>query len=124
MHYTSLSVIPLIAHYILLVVEQRNPLLHLKQTAVSRTKRRYKRKNASPAKKGTSPLKRRIPGNSLAKSSPSKTIPHLLISKEAHSGFKVDLNLKYCIIIMIIIFISIIINSHIVINSSKSTQLF
>ncbi|MCJ8732420.1 hypothetical protein PDJAM_G00211280 [Pangasius djambal] len=37
------------------VVEQRNPLLHLKQTAVGRTKRRYKRKNASPAKKGAIP---------------------------------------------------------------------
>ncbi|MCI4378310.1 hypothetical protein PGIGA_G00214420 [Pangasianodon gigas] len=72
------------------VVEQRNPLLHLKQTAVGRTKRRYKRKNASPAKKGSSPLKRLIPGNSPAKSSPSKTIPLLLKGKEALSGFKIE----------------------------------
>ncbi|XP_024142544.1 DNA repair protein REV1 isoform X1 [Oryzias melastigma] len=44
-------------------VEQKNPLLQLKQSAVGtgvgRVKRRYKRKNAvSPLKKGTSPLKR------------------------------------------------------------------
>ncbi|KAF4087241.1 hypothetical protein AMELA_G00093360 [Ameiurus melas] len=72
------------------VVEQRNPLLQLKQTVVGRTKRRYKRKNASPAKKGASPLKRLIPGNSPAKSSPSKTIPLLLKEKEALSGFKIE----------------------------------
>ncbi|XP_017325602.1 DNA repair protein REV1 isoform X2 [Ictalurus punctatus] len=71
-------------------VEQRNPLLQLKQTVVGRTKRRYKRKNASPAKKGASPLKRLIPGNSPAKSSPSKTIPLLLKDKEALSGFKIE----------------------------------
>ncbi|XP_060785615.1 DNA repair protein REV1 isoform X2 [Neoarius graeffei] len=71
-------------------VEQRNPLLHLKRTAVGRTKRRYKRKNASPAKKGASPLKRLIPGNSPAKSSPSKTIPVLLKGGEALSGFKIE----------------------------------
>lgn len=84
-------------HYsiILLVVEQRNPLLYLKQSAVNKTKRRNKRKNASPAKKGTSPLKRLIPGNSPAKSSPSKTIPLLLKGKEALAGFKVELHLNY-----------------------------
>ncbi|XP_047671144.1 DNA repair protein REV1 isoform X2 [Tachysurus fulvidraco] len=71
-------------------VEQRNPLLYLKQSAVNKTKRRYKRKNASPAKKGTSPLKRLIPGNSPAKSSPSKTIPLLLKGKEALAGFKME----------------------------------
>ncbi|TSL16125.1 DNA repair protein REV1 [Bagarius yarrelli] len=72
------------------VVEQRNSLLHLKQTAIGKTKRRYKRKNASPAKKGANTLKRLIPGNSPAKSSPSKTIPLLLKSKEAPSGFKME----------------------------------
>ncbi|KAI5621297.1 DNA repair protein REV1 isoform X2 [Silurus asotus] len=71
-------------------VEQRNPLLHLKQTAVGKTKRRYKRKNASPAKKGASPLKRLVSGNSPAKSSPSKTIPLLLKGKDALSGFKIE----------------------------------
>lgn len=93
--YTSLGNTLLITHSILLVVEQRNPLLQLKQTVVGRTKRRYKRKNASPAKKGASPLKRLIPGNSPAKSSPSKTIPLLLKDKEALSGFKVDLHLAF-----------------------------
>ncbi|XP_078796223.1 DNA repair protein REV1 isoform X2 [Oryzias latipes] len=44
-------------------VEQKNPLLQLKQpavgTGIGRVKRRYKRKNAvSPLKKGTSPMKR------------------------------------------------------------------
>ncbi|KAG7331285.1 hypothetical protein KOW79_005254 [Hemibagrus wyckioides] len=72
------------------VVEQRNPLLHLKQTAVGKTKRRYKRKNASPVKKSASPLKRLIPGNSPAKSSPSKTIPLLLKGNEALPGFKME----------------------------------
>ncbi|XP_062862331.1 DNA repair protein REV1 isoform X2 [Trichomycterus rosablanca] len=55
-------------------VVQRNPLLQLKQAAVGRTKRRYKKKNASPLKKGASPLKRLVPENSPAKSSPSKTL--------------------------------------------------
>lgn len=94
MYDTSLGDLRLITQ-ILLVVEQRNPLLHLKRTAVGRTKRRYKRKNASPAKKGASPLKRLIPGNSPAKSSPSKTIPVLLKGGEALSGFKVDLRLMH-----------------------------
>ncbi|KAM3861812.1 DNA repair protein REV1-like [Diretmus argenteus] len=56
-------------------LEQRNPLLQLKQSGVGfsigRVKRRYKRKNAvSPVKKGASPLKRRHTG-----SSPAKTLP-------------------------------------------------
>uniref|UniRef100_A0A8B9LRL1 DNA repair protein REV1 n=1 Tax=Astyanax mexicanus TaxID=7994 RepID=A0A8B9LRL1_ASTMX len=60
----------------------KNPLLQLKQPAVAKMKRRYKRKNASPAKKGASPLKRLLPGNSPAKSSPSKTIPLSLKSND------------------------------------------
>uniref|UniRef100_A0A8B9LXI5 DNA repair protein REV1 n=1 Tax=Astyanax mexicanus TaxID=7994 RepID=A0A8B9LXI5_ASTMX len=64
------------------LLEQRNPLLQLKQPAVAKMKRRYKRKNASPAKKGASPLKRLLPGNSPAKSSPSKTIPLSLKSND------------------------------------------
>ncbi|KAI4892709.1 hypothetical protein NFI96_015304, partial [Prochilodus magdalenae] len=72
------------------VVEQRNPLLQLKQPAVGRVKRRYKRRNASPVKKGTSPLKRLLPGNSPAKSSPSKTIPISLKSKDAPPGLKIE----------------------------------
>uniref|UniRef100_A0A3B1IKC7 DNA repair protein REV1 n=1 Tax=Astyanax mexicanus TaxID=7994 RepID=A0A3B1IKC7_ASTMX len=72
------------------VVEQRNPLLQLKQPAVAKMKRRYKRKNASPAKKGASPLKRLLPGNSPAKSSPSKTIPLSLKSNDVPLGFKTE----------------------------------
>lgn len=54
------------------VVEQKNPLLQLKQSGVGigigRVKRRYKRKNAvSPVKKGPSPVKRRQMTNSPAK---------------------------------------------------------
>uniref|UniRef100_A0A672QFP1 DNA repair protein REV1 n=1 Tax=Sinocyclocheilus grahami TaxID=75366 RepID=A0A672QFP1_SINGR len=45
------------------------------QPAVGKLKRRYKKRNASPAKKGPSPLKKLFPGNSPAKSSPSKTLP-------------------------------------------------
>ncbi|XP_047457742.1 DNA repair protein REV1 isoform X2 [Mugil cephalus] len=55
--------------------EQRNPLLQLKQPGmgigIGRVKRRYKRKNVSPLKKGASPLKRRQATNSPAKSIPS-----------------------------------------------------
>ncbi|CAJ1079672.1 DNA repair protein REV1 isoform X2 [Xyrichtys novacula] len=56
-------------------VEQKNPLLQLKQSGVGisigRVKRRYKRKNAvSPAKKGPSPQKKRLMTNS-----PAKTLP-------------------------------------------------
>ncbi|XP_053732507.1 DNA repair protein REV1 [Synchiropus splendidus] len=47
--------------------EPKNPLLQLKQS-VGRVKRRYKRKNVSPAKRNPSPLK---------KHSPKKTLPPL-----------------------------------------------
>uniref|UniRef100_A0A8C4HFH3 DNA repair protein REV1 n=1 Tax=Dicentrarchus labrax TaxID=13489 RepID=A0A8C4HFH3_DICLA len=46
-----------------LSVEQKNPLLQLKQSGIGigRVKRRYKRKNAvSPVKKGPSPVKRKL----------------------------------------------------------------
>ncbi|XP_016110482.1 DNA repair protein REV1-like [Sinocyclocheilus grahami] len=56
-------------------VEQKNTLPQLKQPAVGKLKRRYKKRNASPAKKGPSPHKKLFPGNSPAKSSPSKTLP-------------------------------------------------
>uniref|UniRef100_H3D8N4 DNA repair protein REV1 n=1 Tax=Tetraodon nigroviridis TaxID=99883 RepID=H3D8N4_TETNG len=52
------------------VLEQKNPLLQLKQSGVGlgRVKRRYKRKNAgSPVKKGLSPVKRNRATNSPAK---------------------------------------------------------
>lgn len=54
--------------------EVKNPLLQLKQAVVGpgRAKRQYKRKNnASPAKNGPSPIKRRP----LANNSPAKTLP-------------------------------------------------
>lgn len=56
-------------------VEQKKTFPQLKQPAVGKLKRRYKKRNASPAKKGPSPLKKLFPGNSPAKSSPSKMIP-------------------------------------------------
>uniref|UniRef100_A0A673HZ90 DNA repair protein REV1 n=1 Tax=Sinocyclocheilus rhinocerous TaxID=307959 RepID=A0A673HZ90_9TELE len=56
-------------------VEQKNTFPQLKQPAVGKLKRRYKKRNASPAKKGPSPHKKLFPGNSPAKSSPSKTLP-------------------------------------------------
>ncbi|KAM4558025.1 DNA repair protein REV1 [Odontesthes bonariensis] len=64
------------------MVEQKNPLLQLKQPGVGigigRVKRRYKRKNAvSPLKKGTSPLKRHHTTNS-----PAKIIPPPIRSRE------------------------------------------
>ncbi|KAL6484834.1 hypothetical protein MHYP_G00068790 [Metynnis hypsauchen] len=71
-------------------VEQRNPLLQLKQPAVGRVKRHYKRRNASPVKKGASPLKRLLPGNSPAKSSPSKTIPLSFKCKDAPPDLKIE----------------------------------
>ncbi|KAI7808932.1 putative DNA repair protein REV1, partial [Triplophysa rosa] len=56
-------------------VEQKKLFPQLKQPAVGKTKRRYKRKNASPAKNGPSPLKKLLQtGNSPAKSSPSKMV--------------------------------------------------
>ncbi|XP_031439288.1 DNA repair protein REV1 isoform X3 [Clupea harengus] len=71
-------------------VEEKNPLLQLKQPAAGRTKRRYKRKNASPAKKGPSPLKRLHPGTSPAKSSPSKPPPPAFRLKDDPSGLKTE----------------------------------
>ncbi|KAL2081111.1 hypothetical protein ACEWY4_022964 [Coilia grayii] len=56
-------------------VEPKNPLLQLKQPLAGKTKRRYKRRVGSPAKKGPSPLKRPHPGSSPAKASPSKLPP-------------------------------------------------
>ncbi|XP_067265079.1 DNA repair protein REV1 [Chanodichthys erythropterus] len=56
-------------------VEQKNTFPQLKQPAVGKLKRRYKKRNTSPAKKGPSPLKKLFPGNSPAKSSPSKIPP-------------------------------------------------
>ncbi|XP_053295980.1 DNA repair protein REV1 isoform X1 [Pleuronectes platessa] len=63
------------------MLEQKNPLMQLKQsgagTGVGRMKRRYKRKNAaSPVKKGPSPTKRRHTTNS-----PAKTLPPLTTSR-------------------------------------------
>ncbi|KAF7665715.1 hypothetical protein LDENG_00134690 [Lucifuga dentata] len=62
------------------MVEQKNPLLQLKQSGVGisigRVKRRYKKKNAgSPAKKGASPLKRHHTGLSPAKTQPLTVKP-------------------------------------------------
>uniref|UniRef100_A0A8C1T9K4 DNA repair protein REV1 n=1 Tax=Cyprinus carpio TaxID=7962 RepID=A0A8C1T9K4_CYPCA len=68
-------------------VEKKKPFPQLKQPAVGKLKRRYKKRNASPAKKGPSPLKKLFPGNSPAKSSPSKTLPLPL----KHPGLKVSL---------------------------------
>lgn len=69
-------------------VEQRNPLLQLKQSGagIGRVKRRYKRKNAvSPVKKGPSPLKKRPMINS-----PAKTLPLPVKSREAVSIVKTE----------------------------------
>ncbi|XP_074551111.1 DNA repair protein REV1 [Halichoeres trimaculatus] len=69
-------------------VEQRNPLLQLKQSGVGigRVKRRYKRKNAvSPVKKGPSPLKKRPMINS-----PAKTLPLPVKSRETASIVKTE----------------------------------
>uniref|UniRef100_A0A8C1TDT6 DNA repair protein REV1 n=1 Tax=Cyprinus carpio TaxID=7962 RepID=A0A8C1TDT6_CYPCA len=70
-----------------ITVEKKKPFPQLKQPAVGKLKRRYKKRNASPAKKGPSPLKKLFPGNSPAKSSPSKTLPLPL----KHPGLKVSL---------------------------------
>ncbi|KTF94608.1 hypothetical protein cypCar_00026285 [Cyprinus carpio] len=67
-----------------ITVGKKNPFPQLKQPAVGKLKRRYKKRNASPAKKGPSPLKKLFPGNSPAKSSPSKTLPLPL----KHPGLK------------------------------------
>lgn len=69
------------------VVEQKNPFPQLKQPAVGKTKRRYKKRNASPAKKGPSPLKKLLQtGNSPTKSSPSKIVPLPI----KHQGLKTE----------------------------------
>uniref|UniRef100_A0A8C9VLU8 DNA repair protein REV1 n=1 Tax=Scleropages formosus TaxID=113540 RepID=A0A8C9VLU8_SCLFO len=77
------------------VVEAKNPLLQLKQVAAAgRTKRRYKRKNASPAKGVPSPLKSRLHGNSPAKSSPAKSSPAKRLPyalKQEHAGGEMKL---------------------------------
>ncbi|XP_029315447.1 DNA repair protein REV1 isoform X2 [Cottoperca gobio] len=69
-------------------LEQKNPLLQLKQSGlgVGRVKRRYKRKNvASPVKKGPSPAKRRHTANS-----PAKTLPSPLKSREPMNTLKTE----------------------------------
>ncbi|XP_041940094.1 DNA repair protein REV1 [Alosa sapidissima] len=71
-------------------VKQKNPLLQLKQPAAGRTKRRYKKRDASPAKKGPSPLKRLHPATSPAKSSPSKPTPPPFRLKDDPSGLKTE----------------------------------
>uniref|UniRef100_A0A4W4E633 DNA repair protein REV1 n=1 Tax=Electrophorus electricus TaxID=8005 RepID=A0A4W4E633_ELEEL len=68
------------------VAEQRNPLLLLRQPASGRTYRRHKRRNASPTKKGASPLKR----NSPAKPSSSKPNPLPLKGTDMPPGFKIE----------------------------------
>ncbi|KAF3843412.1 hypothetical protein F7725_002261 [Dissostichus mawsoni] len=69
-------------------VEQKNPLLQLKQpgVGVGRVKRRYKRKNAgSPVKKGPSPVKRQNTTNS-----PAKTLPPPLKPREPINTLKTE----------------------------------
>lgn len=69
------------------VLEQKNPLLQLKESGVGigRMKRRYKRKNAiSPVKKGPSPLKR-----NQATKSPAKIPPPSIKAQEPLSMMKV-----------------------------------
>lgn len=71
-------------------VEQKNPLLQLKQSGlgvgIGRVKRRYKRKNAvSPIKKGPSPQKRRHMTNS-----PAKTLPPPVKSREPMNVLKTE----------------------------------
>ncbi|KAM9344124.1 DNA repair protein REV1 [Pholidichthys leucotaenia] len=70
------------------ILEQKNPLLQLKQPGVGigRVKRRYKRKNViSPVKKGGSPLKKRHMTNS-----PAKTLPLPVRSQESVSILKTE----------------------------------
>lgn len=71
-------------------VDQKNPLLQLKQSGIGvvigRVKRRYKRKNAtSPVKKGPSPLKRRHVANS-----PGKMLPPSIKSRETMNILRVS----------------------------------
>ncbi|XP_056245777.1 DNA repair protein REV1 isoform X1 [Seriola aureovittata] len=72
------------------MLEQKNPLLQLKQSGagigIGRVKRHYKRKNAvSPIKKGPSPTKRRHTTNS-----PAKTLPPLITSREPINMVKTE----------------------------------
>ncbi|XP_036830991.1 DNA repair protein REV1 isoform X2 [Oncorhynchus mykiss] len=69
------------------IMDQRNPLLHLKHVGVGRMKRCYKKNaNNSPAKKGPSPLKRpRPPGNT-----PAKDLPHVLRPRDLPNGLKLE----------------------------------
>lgn len=72
------------------ILEQKNPLLQLKQSGVGvgigRVKRRYKRKNAiSPVKKGASPLKKRLMTNS-----PVKTLPPAIKAREPINILKTE----------------------------------
>ncbi|XP_035532458.1 DNA repair protein REV1 isoform X2 [Morone saxatilis] len=70
------------------LLEQKNPLLQLKQSGIGigRVKRRYKRKNAvSPVKKGPSPVKRRHMTNS-----PAKTLPPTVKSREPMNIIKTE----------------------------------
>lgn len=72
----------------IIMAEQRNPLLQLKQVGAGRVKRRYKKKNAnsSPTKKGPSPLKRpHPPGNS-----PAKALQHPLRPRDLSNGLKLE----------------------------------
>ncbi|XP_036814496.1 DNA repair protein REV1 isoform X1 [Oncorhynchus mykiss] len=72
----------------IIMAEQRNPLLQLKQVGVGRVKRRYKKKNtnSSPIKKGLSPLKRpHPPGNS-----PAKALQHPLRPRDLSNGLKLE----------------------------------
>uniref|UniRef100_A0A8C8CXB3 DNA repair protein REV1 n=1 Tax=Oncorhynchus tshawytscha TaxID=74940 RepID=A0A8C8CXB3_ONCTS len=72
----------------IIMAEQRNPLLQLKQVGVGRVKRRYKKKNtnSSPIKKGPSPLKKpHPPGNS-----PAKALQHPLRPRDLSNGLKLE----------------------------------
>uniref|UniRef100_A0A8C7GZH0 DNA repair protein REV1 n=1 Tax=Oncorhynchus kisutch TaxID=8019 RepID=A0A8C7GZH0_ONCKI len=72
----------------IIMAEQRNPLLQLKQVGVGRVKRRYKKKNtnSSPIKKGPSPLKKPHPqGNS-----PAKALQHPLRPRDLPNGLKME----------------------------------
>lgn len=78
-------------------VEQKNPLLQLKQSGAGigsgRVKLRYKRKNAvSPLKKGASPLKKRPTTNS-----PAKSLPPTGKSQEPINNRKASLSSALCI---------------------------
>uniref|UniRef100_A0AAY4DV59 DNA repair protein REV1 n=1 Tax=Denticeps clupeoides TaxID=299321 RepID=A0AAY4DV59_9TELE len=81
-----------------IMVEQKIPLLQFKQPAVGRTKRRYKRRNTSPAKKGHSPLKRLHLANSPAKSTSSLKAEMFFSSNRIIQPMEEDILqvVKYC----------------------------